>query len=138
MRHPALLALPLFLALSACNEAGGPVPEQTSESKDITMHSPAPPGADPAMQSSLGPQAAVATATSGPSARIADECGADKAMVHLNSLPSSDVLAAVRTVIRHDRIRIINPGDVVTMDFRPDRLNIEIGTDGRIKAIRCG
>ena len=34
--------------------------------------------------------------------------------------------------------RAINPGDMVTQDFRPDRLNIEIGEDGRIKQFRCG
>ena len=35
-------------------------------------------------------------------------------------------------------LRWIRPGDAVTMDYRPDRLNIEIGSDGRIKQIRCG
>lgn len=33
--------------------------------------------------------------------------------------------------------RILGPNQPVTMDFRPDRLNIEIGTDGRIKRIGC-
>jgi hypothetical protein len=35
-------------------------------------------------------------------------------------------------------IRIIRPGDAVTMDFSLQRLNVEIGADGRITAIRCG
>ncbi|PZP19422.1 MAG: hypothetical protein DI613_21395, partial [Kocuria rhizophila] len=29
------------------------------------------------------------------------------------------------------------PGDAVTADFRPDRLNIETGTDGRIAKVGC-
>lgn len=33
--------------------------------------------------------------------------------------------------------RIINPGDAITMDFRPDRLNVEIGVNGRIEKIGC-
>ncbi|MRX49694.1 hypothetical protein GI374_04370 [Paracoccus sp. S-4012] len=33
--------------------------------------------------------------------------------------------------------RIIGPGDAVTMDFRVDRLNIEVGTNGRIDKIAC-
>lgn len=33
--------------------------------------------------------------------------------------------------------RVINPGDAVTMDFRPDRMNIEIGTNGRIEKVAC-
>lgn len=35
-------------------------------------------------------------------------------------------------------VRIIHPGDAVTQDFVPKRLNVEIGSDGRIAAIRCG
>jgi hypothetical protein len=35
-------------------------------------------------------------------------------------------------------IRIIHPGDAVTMDFSLKRLNVEIDTDGLIAAIRCG
>ena len=33
--------------------------------------------------------------------------------------------------------RIIGPNQPVTMDFRPDRLNIEIGARGRIAGIDC-
>lgn len=33
--------------------------------------------------------------------------------------------------------RVIGPGDAVTMDFRADRLNIEIGESGRIERIGC-
>ena len=35
-------------------------------------------------------------------------------------------------------VRIIRPGDAITMDFSLKRLNVEIGPDGRITAIRCG
>lgn len=33
--------------------------------------------------------------------------------------------------------RIIQPGSAVTMDYRPDRLNIEISTNQRIEKISC-
>ncbi|MTH65854.1 hypothetical protein GL284_16400 [Paracoccus sp. DK608] len=33
--------------------------------------------------------------------------------------------------------RVIGPNDAVTMDFRPDRMNIEIGTNDRISRIGC-
>lgn len=33
--------------------------------------------------------------------------------------------------------RVIGPNDAVTMDFRPDRLNVEIGADGRISKVGC-
>lgn len=68
----------------------------------------------------------------------AEECGADKLARWLNLLPTSDVKDAIRVAVGHERIRYIEPGDVVTMDLRPDRLNVETGVDGRIKLFRCG
>ena len=35
-------------------------------------------------------------------------------------------------------VRKIEPGKVYTMEFRADRLNLEVGPQGRIRAIRCG
>ena len=61
-----------------------------------------------------------------------DHCGAS-GMQGLVGQPRS-VLA---TMLLPAGSRVINPGDAVTMDFRPDRLNIEIGTDGRIAKIGC-
>ena len=34
--------------------------------------------------------------------------------------------------------RIIEPGAAVTMDYNPERLNIEVDTDGRITRVSCG
>jgi hypothetical protein len=68
----------------------------------------------------------------------ASECGADKLDRWLNILPTETVREEIRETVGHDRIRYIAPGDVVTMDLRPDRLNVETGEDGRIKLFRCG
>ena len=35
-------------------------------------------------------------------------------------------------------IRVIHPGDAVTMDYRIDRLNIELDASDRITTLRCG
>jgi dihydroxyacid dehydratase/phosphogluconate dehydratase len=35
-------------------------------------------------------------------------------------------------------IRWIRPGDIVTMDHRTDRLNIDLDVSNRITAFRCG
>ena len=35
-------------------------------------------------------------------------------------------------------VRRIHPGDQVTMDFRPERLNIDIDAKGAITRLRCG
>lgn len=34
--------------------------------------------------------------------------------------------------------RVIKPGQAVTMDFREDRLNIELDANGAVTAVRCG
>lgn len=68
----------------------------------------------------------------------ATACGADKLHRWLNVLPTETVKQEITEAVGHSRIRYIAPGDVVTMDFRPDRLNVETGEDGRIKLFRCG
>jgi hypothetical protein len=35
-------------------------------------------------------------------------------------------------------LRWIAPGAMVTMDYRPDRLNIETDAQSRVRSIRCG
>jgi hypothetical protein len=35
-------------------------------------------------------------------------------------------------------VRKIEPGQVYTMEFRADRLNLEVDGRGRIRAVRCG
>ena len=36
------------------------------------------------------------------------------------------------------QLRVIAPGDAVTMDYRPDRLNIETDAEGRVDRLKCG
>lgn len=62
-----------------------------------------------------------------------DTCGAGP---HA-SLIGQERTALERVLIMRE-IRIVRPGDAVTLDFRPTRLNIEIGTDGRIASLYCG
>lgn len=63
----------------------------------------------------------------------ADQCGAT-ALQHLIGAPES-VLASMRFA---QKLRVIHPGQAVTMDYNPARLNIEIDAEGRIATLRCG
>ena len=44
--------------------------------------------------------------------------------------------------VNQDRLprphRVLTPDAAATMDYRPDRLNIEVDRTGRILAVRCG
>ena len=117
----------LALMLGAC-QAGGE-PAQPGEA----AASPAP---DPRAAPSQPGDAAAPARTSAPP--VADECGADKLGRWLNILLTETVRADISEAIGHDRIRYIGPGDAVTLDHRLDRLNVETGTDGRVKRFRCG
>ena len=127
-RYPCLLPLMAFaLGLSACDAGGDaeqPNPAATTTEAAATTNPENPADeASPAMNADE-PDAA--------------DCGADKLDRWLNVLPTETVKVEIREAVGHDRIRYIAPGDAVTMDLRPDRLNVETGVDGRIKLFRCG
>ena len=65
-------------------------------------------------------------------------CGAEKLAAYLNILPTDEIKKAIARDVGERTIRYIAPGDLVTQDLRPDRLNVETGEDGRIKQFRCG
>lgn len=63
-----------------------------------------------------------------------DACGA----AALQDLVGQDEGALAAMTFPADRVRVIGPDTAVTMDYRPDRLNIEVGRDGTILRVYCG
>ncbi|MGD9917484.1 MAG: I78 family peptidase inhibitor [Paenirhodobacter sp.] len=63
----------------------------------------------------------------------ADQCGATE-LGALVGQPES-VLATMRFA---QRVRVIHPGDAVTMDYSASRLNIGIDAAGKIATLHCG
>jgi len=125
----------LALSLAACTQTEDRAPAPSSAPKAGEAPA-APPTSLPAPPSgSAEPKPGVDTP---PPPATADGCGADKLADYLNQLPTAEVTARIGQTVGHDRIRTIKPGDMVTQDFRSDRLNVEIGEDGRIKRVRCG
>ncbi len=45
---------------------------------------------------------------------------------------------ALEKVLILGQVRVIRPGDLVTQDFRPERINFGIDTTNRISDISCG
>jgi hypothetical protein len=85
-----------------------------------------------------GPTTPKANPSTTASEAIPELCGAGKLGSYLGSPSTREVLAAIGKVAGERRIRVIRPGDAVTMDYSETRLNVEIGEDGRIKQFRCG
>ncbi len=65
-------------------------------------------------------------------------CKAEPARGLVGRAASSDVGAEALRLTGAGTLRWIRPGDMVTMDFRPDRLNIELDAQGRVARLRCG
>lgn len=76
--------------------------------------------------------AACASAYTHPS-KAEDTCGATA----YAELIGQDATALEKVPIL-GMVRVIRPGDMVTQDFRPTRINFVIGTDNSITAIKCG
>ena len=66
-----------------------------------------------------------------------DACGASR-LGRFVGKESSLVMAEIASSAAGRPIRTVRPGDAVTMDHRPDRLNVELDTRGRITRLRCG
>ena len=62
-----------------------------------------------------------------------DTCGATDAAVFVGSpLPDGAFDE------REEAVRILPPGSVVTMDFRAERLNVELDANDRVIRVYCG
>ena len=57
----------------------------------------------------------------------------------LTGQPASQELGAEALRLTGARaLRWVYPGQAVTMDFRPDRLNVKLTGEGRVESFRCG
>jgi hypothetical protein len=122
--RPLCLALAAGLALAACATP----PQETTPPDDADAGAPqfaeAPP--PPAMDAPAAPEEPAMTCDPAPGQWAVGQI-ADEALV-----------AKVRADTHSDRVRVIRPGMAVTMDWREDRLNLEVDADNRVLTVRCG
>lgn len=66
------------------------------------------------------------------------QCNADRvqAVIGREAKPDAVERARIRSGAR--TVRLIRPGQAVTMDFRSDRLNLELDDVNTVKTARCG
>lgn len=104
----ALLATPLVLALAACGVAREPAPVN---------------GAPPRISEGT---------------RLEGSCDAKAAQEYVGQVLDEALGERIKAATAARGVRVIRPGMAVTMDYRADRLNIEIDDDNRIVRIHCG
>jgi len=73
-----------------------------------------------------------------PHMRFEAQCGAAKVQGYLGQKETEPLLAEIGKAANPGTMRVIRPGSAVTMDYRPDRLDIETDLDRRITRLRCG
>lgn len=77
-------------------------------------------------------QMQAATPQTAEEATAQDACGASRFQHLIGTLASEIDQAALPA-----GTRVLTPDAIVTQDFRPDRLNIMSGTDGRVSSLSC-
>lgn len=82
--------------------------------------------------------ASIAASCSTPQAAVAsDECGAARAASLVGKARSPELEAEARQMIPGST-RWIAPGDMVTKDYRINRLNIDVDDRGIVTRVYCG
>lgn len=133
------------LALGACTdsaapeaEGGSPAPAAASTAPatagETSADSAAPAGDVPTDAATARPATAARDVESNPPG---DACGASKVASFVSQEATPAVRSRLKAEVGHDRIRWVGPDTVVTMDFRPDRLNVMLDANDIITGGKC-
>lgn len=120
MTHLSLLPLALA-AMLACAGCATPATEPVDAINDAPPVAAAP-----------GPEALPPAAE-----EPAMTCQADKGQWAIGQIADEALVAKVKADTTSDRVRVIRPGMAVTMDYREDRVNLEVDADNRVTSVRC-
>ena len=97
----------------------------------------APPALVPVIVLLLSMAACATIPPQGPPMAAA-QCNAEGARWALGREPVADVVERARIESGSATVRVIRPGEAVTMDFRGDRLNLNVNARNAIDAVKCG
>jgi Peptidase inhibitor I78 family len=82
--------------------------------------------------------AVIGTPAAQSSAGLSPTCRVAAAYFVLGEAYSDRLARRARRSAGAREVRRIEPGRAYTMDFRADRLNLDVDRRGRIRAVRCG
>lgn len=69
---------------------------------------------------------------------LADSCNAEAASWAMGHAVDDDIVERIRVETGSRSVRVIRPGQAVTMDYRGDRVNIKLNERDAIVGISCG
>lgn len=121
----ASLAALLPLVLAACAPDAGDADTRMPDATEAPAADAAPAGDFPAADVDAAQPATV-------------PCNADAVQSLVGQASSDAVIEQARADSGASSVRALKPGDAATMDYREDRLNIELDADGVIQSLRCG
>ncbi|MBZ4038126.1 I78 family peptidase inhibitor [Novilysobacter selenitireducens] len=82
---------------------------------------------------------ACATMAPPPSANpVEGPCNAEGARWAIGQAVNDDVVNRILRDTNSRDARVLEPGDAATMDYRPDRINVDVNDRGAITGLRCG
>lgn len=81
---------------------------------------------------------ASSSSSSGPAPADGGECDATALQGSIGSTLSDRLVADLQQQSGSNTTRVLRPGEVVTMEYNEQRLNILVDGKGAITAIRCG
>lgn len=119
------------IALAACGGEREPAASDSGNSAS-TPASGSPPMTEP--DATIAPASGV---TPAPEAPAEDECGSSEVEGFVGQEATPAVRTGIQEKVGHDRIRWVGPDTAVTMDFRPDRLNVMLDEANVITGGKC-
>jgi hypothetical protein len=131
---PRVLAGPLVLALCACTATA---PAAVSAPSASAPSAGAPPVA-------TSPAPAPVTAPMQPGAPVADDgtggdrCDPAPAQWAIGQVASVEVVARIRADSHAQVVRVIHPGEMITMDYSFVRVDIRVDSGNRVLRVSCG
>jgi len=121
-----LLPLAMLAALSACSAGNPPDDDGAEQEQALTA-------AQQAAESAATPPPAGTVDAAPPTA-----CDATQVQGLVGQALEEGTTEQARTDAGAKSVRVLNPGDMVTMEFDSERLSIEVDAAGKITSLRCG
>ena len=66
------------------------------------------------------------------------QCNANNLQSLIGQPRSEALIAEAKRLSGAKMVRYLTPDMMVTMEFRADRLNLHVGSDGKVASARCG